>query len=247
MEWRVGTSGFSYKEWIGPFYPEKTKPAEMLAHYAAHLPAVEVNNTFYRMPKPQVLEGWAAEVPAGFRFAVKASRRITHIRRLKDAGEETRYLLEVVAALGDALGLLLFQLHPNQKAEPDRLRAFLDHLPEGTRAAFEFRHPSWADAAIVDALRERSMALCFVDGDEEGSEEPADPAAETGAAEIPFAPTADYGYLRLRRARYDDAALAAFAARCVDAGWRETFVFFKHEDDGEGPRLARRFLDHAPA
>lgn len=243
MIWRVGTSGFSYKEWVGSFYPEKTRAADMLAWYAGQLPAVEINNTFYRNPKEEVMEAWASEVPDDFRFAVKANRRITHIRRLKDAADETAFFLSKIAPLGDKLGLVLFQLPPNQKVDVERLLSFLDLLPDGTRAAFEFRHPTWADDAVIDALRARGFALCFVDGDEEGAEGPADPNAATGAAEIPFVATTSYGYLRLRRVSYTDADLKAFAQRCRNAGWQETFVFLKHEDEGTGPATARRFLE----
>lgn len=245
MIWRVGTSGFSYKEWVGPFYPEKTRPADMLAWYAGQLPSVEVNNTFYRNPKTEVMAAWAEEVPDDFRFAVKANRRITHIRRLKDAEEETAFFLSRIEPLGEKLGLILFQLAPNQKADVDRLRSFLDLLPDGTRAAFEFRHETWADDAVVDALRDRGFALCFVDGDKEGTEEPADPEAKTGAAGVPFVATGDYGYLRLRRARYTPSDLTGFAQRCRSVGWKEAFVFFKHEDEGAGPAAARRFLDQS--
>jgi len=229
MELYAGTSGFAYKEWVGPFYPEGLPASEMLAHYAGRLPAVEINNTFYRMPRESVLESWAAQVPEAFRFAIKASRRITHQKRLRDAADETAYLLRTVAALGTRLGVLLFQLPPNLAKDLERLDRFLELLPPGTRAAFEFRHPAWADADVAERLRARDLAWVTVDGDET-------PADACGPA------TAGQGYLRLRRPGYSRAELSAWAARIAAQPWREAFVFFKHEDAGAGPRLAAEFL-----
>jgi uncharacterized protein YecE (DUF72 family) len=221
-----GTSGFAYREWVGPFYPEGTSPAQMLRCYAARLPAVEINNTFYRLPKASVLEAWAAQVPEGFRFAIKASRRITHQKRLRDAGDETAYLLKTVSALGPKLGVLLFQCPPNLGLDLERLDRFLDLLPPGTRAAFEFRHPAWRDAAVHERLRARDLALVAVEDE--------DAAAECVA-------TASFGYLRLRRPGYTEAELAAWAGLIAGFGWSEAYVFFKHEDAGAGPRLAESF------
>jgi uncharacterized protein YecE (DUF72 family) len=228
VELFAGTSGFAYREWVGPFYPEGTPAAGMLRCYAERLPAVEINNTFYRLPKASVLEAWAAEVPEGFRFALKASRRITHQARLRDAADPTAYLLATAAALGPKLGPTLFQCPPNLGLDLDRLDRFLDLLPPGTRAAFEFRHPAWRDPAVHERLRARDMALVAVDAEDAPAEcEPV---------------TASFGYLRLRRPGYDEAELAAWAGRIAAAGWREAYVFFKHEDAGAGPRLAERFL-----
>ena len=153
MQLHVGTSGFSYKEWKGPFYPGDLPAKAMLGFYAERLGSVEINNTFYRLPKASVLEAWCEQVPEAFRFVIKASRRITHFKRLKDAGDETAYLLRTVAALGERLGCLLFQLPPNLKLDLPRLDAFLRELPAGVPAAFEFRHPSWACAEVLDRLR----------------------------------------------------------------------------------------------
>jgi uncharacterized protein YecE (DUF72 family) len=228
MKLFAGTSGFAYREWVGPFYPDGLPAARMLAFYAGRLPAVEINNTFYRLPRASVLESWAAQVPEEFRFALKASRRITHQKRLRDAGEETGYLLRTAAALGPRLGVLLFQLPPNLGLDLERLDRFLELLPAGTRAAFEFRHPAWADAAVAERLRARDLAWVAVEGEE--------PVAECGPA------TAGIGYLRLRRPGYTRAELAAWAARIAAQPWREAFVFFKHEDAGAGPRLAEEFL-----
>jgi uncharacterized protein YecE (DUF72 family) len=231
MRLSVGTSGFSYAEWKGPFYPAEIAAADMLAFYAARLPAVEINNTFYRLPRRSVLEGWAAQVPEGFRFAVKASQRITHQKRLKDAGDETRYLLDVTQALGPRLGVILFQLPPNLKIDLARFDRFLELLPEGTRAAFEFRHASWLDPSVLERLRARACAW-VVNDDEEG-----------GAPDCLV--TAPFAYLRLRRPAYERAELAAWATRLGARDLAEAFVFFKHEDAGAGPRLAAQFLEVA--
>jgi uncharacterized protein YecE (DUF72 family) len=231
MRLSVGTSGFSYAAWKGPFYPAELPAERMLAHYAGQLPSVEINNTFYRLPRRGVLEGWASEVPEGFRFAIKASQRITHRKRLVEAEDETRYLLEVTAALGERLGALLFQLPPNLKLDRDRFDRFLALLPPGTRAAFEFRHPSWCDPHVVERLRERACAW-VVNDDEEGA--PPD-----------FLVTAPWTYLRLRRASYAREELAAWAQRIRTRDLDGAFVFFKHEDAGAAPRLAAEFLDVA--
>jgi uncharacterized protein YecE (DUF72 family) len=231
MELFAGTSGYSYKEWKGPFYPEQLPAKEMLGYYAERLPSVEINNTFYRLPRESVLETWATQVPEHFRFAIKASRRITHFKRLADAGDETGYLLRTTETLGDRLGVLLFQLPPNLKLDLERLQGFVKLLPAGTRAAFEFRHESWQDEAVHRVLRDGNFALCVAD-------------TEDGDAP-PVLSTADWGYLRLRRPAYDRAELAGWAERMRAAEWSDAFVYFKHEDDGAGPRMAREFLDVA--
>jgi len=229
MEIGVGTSGWSYKEWKGKFYPEKQAAKDMLAYYAGKLTAVEINNTFYRMPKTSVLESWAAQVGEEFRFSLKASRRITHFSRLKDAGEETDYLVRTARSLGSRLGVILFQLPPNLKKDLPRLETFLkDALPAGTPAAFEFRHESWLEDDVLDRLREAGCALCLADTDD-------------GAT--PFVRTAPLGYLRLRRSEYTDADLGDWAKRVRDAEWERAFVFFKHEDEAAGPRMAMHFRE----
>jgi uncharacterized protein YecE (DUF72 family) len=230
---RAGTSGWSYDAWKGPFYPAELPAREMLAFYGTRLPAVEVNNTFYRLPKAAVLESWAAQVPEGFRFALKASRRITHLKRLREAGDETAYLLSTAAALGARLGALLFQLPPNLKLDLERLDAFVALLPEGTRAAFEFRHPSWSDEAVHERLRARGFALVLADVED------APPPA--------FVATAPWAYLRLRRPGYAAGELAGWLDRLREAGTAEAFVFFKHEDEGVAPRLAAELLALAGA
>jgi len=226
----VGTSGYSYKEWKGSFYPEKLPAKDMLAFYGERLPAVEINNTFYRLPKAAVLEAWAAQVPGGFRFSLKASRRITHFKRLKETDDETRYLLETARTLGDRLGVLLFQLPPNLKKDLPRLEKFLELLPPGTPAAFEFRHESWQDDDVVACLDARDLAIVAADTDDEEAE---------------IAGQAGWGYLRLRRQGYGPDGLAAWVGKVKSRNWKEAFVFFKHEDEGAGPKLAAEFLSLA--
>ncbi len=224
MEIRAGTSGYSYKEWRGNFYPAKIAPAEMLAYYAARLSAVEINNTFYRMPRREVVESWANAVPDTFRFAVKVSQRITHRKRLADVEEELDYLLGQLEPLGARLGLLLVQLPPNLPADLARLERFLDHLAARARAAFEFRHASWLTEPVFACLHERGAALV---------------ASETDETPAALQPTARFGYLRLRRSDYHAGDLADWLARVRALAWEETYVFFKHE--ASGPALAAEF------
>jgi len=231
MNLYVGTSGYSYKEWKGPFYPEDLPDKQMLRYYGERFRSVEINNTFYRMPKASVLEAWAGEVPAEFKFVLKASQRITHMQRLKDAGDPVSYLLDVAGALKERLGPLLFQLPPNLEKNASRLRDFLGLLPPDRRAAFEFRHQSWFDEEIFGLLRDHRAVLCIAEAEND--------------LEIPFVSTADWGYLRLRRPDYGEAELKSWVERIRQANWREAFVFFKHEEEGKGPQMARRFLELA--
>jgi uncharacterized protein YecE (DUF72 family) len=231
MNLYVGTSGYSYKEWKGSFYPEDLPATRMLHYYAERFRTVEINNTFYRMPKASVLEAWAGEVPTDFKFVLKASQRITHIQRLKDADESLAYLLDVAGTLNERLGPLLFQLPPSLKKDAPRLREFLALLPPQCRAAFEFRHPSWFDEEVFALLRDQQAALCIAEAE--------------GNLEVPFVATADWGYLRLRRADYGDTELKAWVKRVRAQNWREAFVFFKHEDEGKAPQMAKRFIDLA--
>jgi uncharacterized protein YecE (DUF72 family) len=225
----VGTSGYSYKEWLGNFYPERLPSKEMLRFYASRLASVEINNTFYRLPKAEVAASWAEQVPAEFRFAVKASQKITHVKRLKEAAEEVTYLYRVLAVLGGRLGPVLFQLPPNLRSDAQRLNQFVSSLPEGAIAAFEFRHPSWVNDEVFACLRARNCALCIADTDQ------ADPPG--------LIPTASWGYFRLRRSNYGPDDLQAWKERVLSQGWNEAYVFFKHEDEGVGPRLAAQFVD----
>jgi uncharacterized protein YecE (DUF72 family) len=225
----VGTSGYSYKEWKGSFYPEKIPAKDMLSYYASRLQAVELNNTFYRLPQKSMVESWKAQVPGNFRFSVKASQRITHFKRLKEAGSETRFMLETVSALEDRLGVVLFQLPPNMKKDLERLETFLKDLPAEIPAAFEFRHPTWFDDDVLGLLRSQKRVLCVSDTDD-----------------LPVShidKTADWGYLRLRRVNYSESDLMEWITRMRAQEWKHTFVFFKHEDEGTGPKLAARFVE----
>ena len=228
MKLHVGTSGYSYKEWKGNFYPEDLPAKEMLAYYSRRLPAVEINNTFYRLPQASMIENWKDQVPANFRFSIKATQRITHIKRLKNCAEETKYLLETAALLGDRLGVVLFQLPPNSKKDAERLRDFLAMLPGDDRAAFEFRHESWFDDEVLALLRAKNCALVVSDTDDK-------PLSEINS-------TADWGYLRLRRTSYEEKDLVEWMRLVQDQKWKDAFVFFKHEDEGVGPKLAAQFL-----
>jgi len=228
MKLYVGTSGYSYNEWKGSFYPEDLPAKEMLSYYASRLPAVEINNTFYRLPQRSMLENWKQQVPNDFRFSIKASQRITHFKRLQDVADETKYLLDTAAALEEGLGVVLFQLPPNLKKDLPRLETFLSQLPPHTRAAFEFRHPSWFDDDVLAALHGQNQALCVSDTDDL-------PVSHIDR-------TADWGYLRLRRVEYSEANLKDWLERVRDQNWNDTFVFFKHEDEGTGPKLAAQFL-----
>ena len=226
MQAYVGTSGYSYKEWKGKFYPEDTAPDAMLSYYAQHFSTVEINSTFYRMPTEKMLVQWSEQVPAGFAFVLKTSRRITHLKRLKNVAEEMSYLLRTVRTLGAKLGPLLVQLPPNLKVDVARLAEFFQLVPAGARMALEFRHDSWFDDAVYDVLRGNNAALVATD------------AADGSPALIS---TADWGYVRLRRAEYGDADLERWCDRLREQPWSSAFVFFKHEDEGAGPELAARF------
>ena len=225
----VGTSGYSYKEWKGNFYPKDLPASAMLHYYAQRHNTVEINNTFYRMPSEKLLLGWDEQVPKGFSFVLKASRRITHQKQLQDAGDELSYLLQTSSVLGNKLGPMLFQLPPFFKKDVARLGEFLALMPRGWRAAFEFRNTSWFDDEVYETLRSRDIALVASDTDKGDGP--------------PVVPTASYGYFRLRREEYDRAALEAWAQQVRDLPWEEAYVFFKHEDAGAGPRLAAQFND----
>jgi uncharacterized protein YecE (DUF72 family) len=230
MRIAIGTSGYAYKEWKGSFYPPDLKADGFLPFYAGRLDTVEINNTFYRMPTEKVLAAWSAQVPETFTFALKASQKITHRKRLKECAPELQYFFRTATTLGAKLGPTLFQLPPNLKKDLPRLLDFLSLIPHTWRAALEFRHPSWFDEEVFDALRHHNAALVVAEFDPEESD-----------LAVPFVATADWGYLRLRRGDYDAAALGAWAGRVRAQAWREAFVFFKHEEAGTGPRLAQEF------
>jgi uncharacterized protein YecE (DUF72 family) len=228
MNLLVGTSGYSYKEWKGSFYPEKIPAKEMLRYYAERLSTVEINATFYRMPQKSMLENWKEQVPPTFRFSLKAPQRVTHFKRLKDTEEETKYFFETAEVLANQLGVVLVQLPPNMKKDLPRLETFLTQLPGNVRAAFEFRHPSWFDDDVLAVLKGRNLALVVSDTDDM-------PTTHIDK-------TADWGYLRLRRVNYSEENLSEWLQRINQQQWSDTFVFFKHEDEGTGPKLAAQFL-----
>jgi uncharacterized protein YecE (DUF72 family) len=230
MRIAVGTSGYSYKEWKGSFYPGDLPAAKMLPFYAQHFDTVEINNTFYRMPEAKTMEKWAGEVPDGFRFSIKAPQRITHQKKLADCEDDVRHLFEVAATLGAKLGPVLFQLPPFARKDAAKLRAFIATLPADKQVGFEFRHASWFDDEIYAILRERDAALCAAETD------------ESGDADSLIVPTASWGYLRLRRTEYADGELERWAGRVTSQPWEHAYVFFKHEDEGKGPAFAKVFL-----
>jgi uncharacterized protein YecE (DUF72 family) len=203
----------------------------MLRFYSERLSTVEINATFYRMPQPSMLANWKEQVPPTFRFGLKAPQRITHFKRLNETDEETKYFFETASVLADQLGVVLFQLPPNMKKDLPRLETFLAQVPLATRAAFEFRHPTWFDDDVLDLLRSQNRALCVSDTDDM-------PTTHVDK-------TADWGYLRLRRVQYSEENLAEWLGRIRDQNWQETFLFFKHEDAGTGPKLAAQFLELA--
>jgi uncharacterized protein YecE (DUF72 family) len=223
----VGTSGYNYPEWRGTFYPEKFSTDKMLAYYAERFPTVEINYTFYRIPTEKLLAGWAAGTPEGFTFTLKAPRRITHDSKLQRVEDLTSTFCRTARTLGPKLALLLFQLPPTFKKDVEVLRSFVDLLAEGTRAAFEFRHPSWFDSEVFEALRSRNLALCIADSEKMST---------------PVEMTADYGYFRLRDEGYRQEDIERWAGMVGSLPVTDAFVYFKHEEQGLGPAFARRFI-----
>jgi uncharacterized protein YecE (DUF72 family) len=227
MQIFVGTSGYSYKEWQGKFYPAKIPPKEMLHFYAQRLTLVEINNTFYHMPTEPVLISWAAQVPDSFVFALKAPRIITHLKRLKNIEDEVDYLFKTVAILDQKLGPVMFQFPSSFRANRPLLEDFLTLIPESIPCAFEFRHHSWLEAEILEMLRARNLSLCLADTDENPAEE--------------IIATAAWGYLRLRRSSYTDVDLSQWLERIQAKTWEKAFVFFKHAEEAKGPEMALLF------
>jgi uncharacterized protein YecE (DUF72 family) len=225
MQLLAGTSGYSYKEWLGHFYPEKLPGNEMLRYYAGHFTTVEINNTFYRMPAESMLVQWIDQVPEHFAFTLKAPKRITHDNRLRDTESNVTEFLRRANMLGSKLGVLLFQLPPYLKKDLPRLTDFLALLPSGQQVAFEFRSSSWQDDEVYETLRGRGAILCVTDTDE---------------GDTPFVATADCGYVRLRRTHYDDAELRAWADQIATKALPRTYVYFMHEDEALGTRFAKR-------
>ena len=234
MRFYVGTSGYSYAPWKGPFYPEKLPASKMLGYYATRLPAVEINNTFYRMPGRELVSKWGDEVPGTFRFALKAPQRITHQKRLVDCDELVRQFRETSGVLGEKLGPTLFQLPPFFRKDLPKLESFLAGMSAaapGMRATFEFRHPSWFEPEVYESLSRAGVALCI---------------AEDEKLATPLQKTAPFGYLRLRRQDYAEPEVAGWADRIAAQGWQECYVFFKHEDEGKGPALAEQLIARLP-
>jgi uncharacterized protein YecE (DUF72 family) len=228
----VGTSGYNYPEWKGSFYPADLPAAKFLPYYASRFPTVEINYTFYRMPTPKLIAGWRTQVPPGFRFTLKAPKRITHDRRLRatEVAEPLQGFVTAAAELGPQLAALLFQLPPNFKKDLAVLNDFLSLLPPKTTAAFEFRHESWLDDTVYDALRARNIALCIADSE---------------TRETPLVSTASYAYLRLRDEGYGDADIAQWTQTARTLGERasDVFVYFKHEDEGKGAAFGQRMME----
>jgi uncharacterized protein YecE (DUF72 family) len=225
----IGTSGYNYPEWRGSFYPEKFAAAKMLPYYAERFRTVEINYTFYRAPNEKILDGWNKATPEQFKLTLKAPKRITHDRRLRDCAEPVRQFLETAASLGPKLGALLFQLPPNLKKDVALLDSFLDTFPPRVCAAFEFRHDSWLDEEVYARLRARNLALCVADSERLAT---------------PVVVTADYGYFRLRDEGYtaDDIARWGDVIRAKASSCHDVFVYFKHEESGKGPAFALELM-----
>ena len=220
---RFGTSGFSYKEWRPGFYPADLPDREFLRYYASRFNTVEIDSTFYRMPNVRTIDGWKNATGEDFRITLKASQQITHRKRLKDAADPVAYFFKIAVTLGDRMGPVLFQLPPNLKKDLPRLSDFLTVLPPASRCAVEFRHESWFEDDVYEALRGRGCALCVAEDEELAT---------------PWVPTAGWGYLRLRRQDYGEEDLRDRAGKLQGQPWSEAYVFFKHEEGGKGPKLA---------
>jgi len=230
MESWIGTSGFQYAEWKGNFYPEDLPTAKMLPFYAERFNTTEINYTFHRIPSAKTIDNWNKLTPEKFRFALKAPQKITHFARLRDCADTLRYFHDVISGLGDKSGTVLFQLPPNFKKDTLLLADFVNSLPGGMRAAFEFRHQSWFEDEVFNALKARNVALCI---------------ADTEDLTTPQLATAPYGYLRLRREDYAKADVERWAefVRGQNEHWQDAFIYFKHEEAGIGPKLAMQMTE----
>jgi uncharacterized protein YecE (DUF72 family) len=226
----IGTSGFQYPEWKGTFYPEDLSTAKMLPYYAERFTTTEVNYTFRRIPSAKTIQGWWDSTPERFKFSLKAPQKVTHFAKLKNCGDTMRYFCQVISDLETKLGPVLFQLPPAFKKDAALLEAFLEEVPPGMRAAFEFRHPSWLDEEIFGLLNRKNIALCI---------------AESADLSTPVVATADYGYLRLRREDYTDADMGRWAEAIKEKAnvWPDVFIYLKHEESGMGPKLAAQLMD----
>jgi len=225
----IGTSGFQYAEWKGTFYPEDLPTAKMLPFYAERFSTTEINYTFHRIPAAKTIDNWRAQTPEKFRFALKAPQKMTHWSKLRDCADTLEYFCKVARRLDERIGPVLFQLPPAFKKDAAVLSSFIREFPD-IRAAFEFRNQSWFDEEVFDLLKSRNIALCI---------------ADTDTIATPKKITADYGYLRLRREDYTDEDVKHWSdlVRDQSANWKEAFVYFKHEESGIGPRLAKRMTE----
>ncbi|MDD5711377.1 MAG: DUF72 domain-containing protein [Smithellaceae bacterium] len=230
MDILAGTSGYSYNQWKGRFYPEKMRAKDMLSFYARSFRTVEINNTFHRMPSERLLASWAAQVPRGFVFALKAPQFITHVKMLRNVHEETSYLFRTLPILNDKLGPVLFQFPPSFHISLQIFTEFLTLIPDAVSCAFEFRHSSWRTEEVVNLLRGKKFCLCVKDADDQRAGE--------------IISTAPWGYLRLRRADYTEVDIVEWAEKIRAQKWERAFVFFKHEDGAKGPEFAQRLLEH---
>jgi len=225
----VGTSGFAHKEWKGKFYPEKIPSKDMLRFYAERLGTVEINNTFYHMPKESVLLSWAGQVPEDFVFALKAPQVITHFKQLRNVFEETEYLFKSLQVLDKKLGPVLFQFPKSFPANLQALEDFLPLLPDNIACAFDFRNPSWLAEGATALLQKKGRGWCIEDTDESPVKE--------------LLSTTTWGYLRLRRSGYTERDLSQWADKILSQKWDKAYVFFKHEDEGKGAELAMSFQE----
>jgi uncharacterized protein YecE (DUF72 family) len=230
MQLWIGTSGFQYAEWKGTFYPDDLPTAKMLPFYAERFSTTEINYTFHRIPNEKTTDGWCAATPERFRFALKAPQKVTHFAKLRNCADTLTYFYSVIANLEKKLGPVLFQLPPNLKKDAQLLAAFLNDMPPTMRAAFEFRHDSWFDDEVFELLRQKNVALCIADSEK---------------LSTPVVATADYGYLRLRREDYQQADVQRWAGTIQqqNSAWSAAFVYFKHEESGIGPKLAKQLAD----
>ncbi len=225
MQFWIGTSGFQYAEWKGTFYPEELPTAKMLPYYAERFSATEINYTFRQIPSSKTMDRWSSLTPENFRFGLKAPQKVTHFAKLRDCADTLRYFHQVTSQLGSKLGPVLFQLPPSFAKDAHQLAAFLEEVPNGMRAAFEFRHPAWFDDEVFEILRRWNAALCIADSE---------------SLATPEVATADFGYLRLRREDYQPSDLEKWAGAIAakSSQWNEAFIFFKHEESGVGPKFA---------
>lgn len=227
MTYWVGTSGYNYSEWRGPFYPSDATDNVLLRLYGERLSSVELNHTFFRPTSVRQMQAWAKEAPEKFAFSVKAPRGITHDLRLRDAADLVTDFFETARAMKTKLGVILFQIPPFLRRDVARLEDFLHQIPTGFRVAFEFRNRSWLTDEVFECLGRFGVALCAVDSAER---------------EVPPQSTAPFGYIRFRQPGYGDEDLAAWARRIqeVGAGWEDVFAYFKHESDARGPAYAMK-------